>query len=59
MLSRRHARPRAVGLRAFLSERGSNVLTVRWSSVGMYRYSQNKRLRAAFLCDLRLNRWRG
>ena len=59
MLTRKRARPGATGLRAFFCERGSKWLTARWRVTPMYRYRHNKRLRAAFLCDFRLGRWRG
>lgn len=59
LLTRSYGRLKVVGLRFHFGERGSKVLTVRWSDVGMYRYHHNKRLRAAFLLDRRLDRWRG
>ena len=59
MLTRRHARPREVRLRVVIEDPTTMTRIVKWSAGTMYRYSHNRRLRAAFLLDRRLGRCRG
>lgn len=59
MLTRSYGRPKEVRLRHFLSDPTVRTRFAKWTAGTMYRYSRNKRCRAAFLLDHRMGRVRG